>query len=370
MIANHQSERFKFLDGFRGIAALAVVLFHNYQILNLNTGFKFPVFLDKILLKGHLGVIFFFVISGFVIAYSARLSVISFDYCKQFFIKRSIRLDPPYWTILILMIIASLLFSKYIAKQGEVVFENSQLISNVFYVQTIFNEISINPVAWTLCIELQLYVFFIVVLALMFKLSHVNDYSQQLQCVSSPCFAIFFAFLFLVSLEQHVNIFLPTFAINPHIGWAHYYWYIFFLGASACWAKIGWIENQWFYSYCLIALVYVLMSFEINMLIALCFSLSLHLLGKRELLTTWTCSSFFQYLGKISYSLYLVHWLICSNFINYFSKRIGEVSSIKASLMIIVGTLLAVAFAHMFYKMIEYPCLKLSQKIDLNLLFT
>ncbi|WP_442943733.1 acyltransferase family protein [Nostoc sp.] len=53
------------------------------------------------------GVEVFFVISGFVIAYTLRNTTINFQSASNFFIRRILKLAPPYWLALILsMLIA------------------------------------------------------------------------------------------------------------------------------------------------------------------------------------------------------------------------------------------------------------------------
>ncbi|CUI16111.1 Uncharacterized 39.9 kDa protein in amylase 3'region [Candidatus Protochlamydia naegleriophila] len=362
--ANPQ-ERFHFLDALRGIAALAIVILHNYQMLNAKTGFTYPDWLHKLIFSGHSGVTIFFIISGFVIAYSVRKSFISFHYCKLFFIKRSIRLDPPYWITLFVMISSSLLFAKLVAKQDESVFQNAEIISNIFYLQGFFDHSSINPVSWTLCMELQLYLFFVLMLATIFRISLIASYQQQIQLIASRAFPLFFAFLLFLSLEQNLNLIFPYSAIYPYNPFALHYWYLFFLGVATCWEKIGWIQRTWLYSYYAIVFVYILASLQKEMAAGLSIAAMIHLLGRHDYLTTWRGHPVFQYLGKISYSLYLIHWLASSNFINFVSKRAGDIYPAKATLILAGGILVAIGAAHVFYEWIEHPCLKWSQRLSI-----
>ncbi len=78
--------RYEILDGLRGVAALIVVAYHLLETYAIS-----PV--HQILNHGYLAVDFFFVLSGFVIgyAYDDRWGKISI---KDFFVRRLIRLQP------------------------------------------------------------------------------------------------------------------------------------------------------------------------------------------------------------------------------------------------------------------------------------
>ncbi len=77
---------FDMLDGLRGIAALAVVLFHFMEIV-------FTDYSKNFIGHGFLAVDFFFCLSGFVIgyAYDTRIEKMGL---RSFFTARLIRLHP------------------------------------------------------------------------------------------------------------------------------------------------------------------------------------------------------------------------------------------------------------------------------------
>jgi peptidoglycan/LPS O-acetylase OafA/YrhL len=90
---------YEILDGLRGVAAVMVVAFHIFKV---NSTGRF----DQVINHGYLAVDFFFVLSGFVIAYA-------YDDCwgkmtvGQFFKRRLIRLHPM---VVMGMIIGAVLF--------------------------------------------------------------------------------------------------------------------------------------------------------------------------------------------------------------------------------------------------------------------
>ncbi len=135
------------VDGLRGIAAAAVVLFHfttRFDELFVHTE---PLALS--FSYGHLGVQLFFVISGFVIFMTLERAKAPMD----FVVSRFSRLFPTYWTAVI--VTASLL--ALLALPG---FQptSSQVIANFSMVQELFLIDSIDGVYWSLEIELIFYV--------------------------------------------------------------------------------------------------------------------------------------------------------------------------------------------------------------------
>jgi peptidoglycan/LPS O-acetylase OafA/YrhL len=103
--------RFESLDSLRGIAAITVICSHfnlDYFLGGISTPFKntpLHIFYD-----GEAAVVFFFVLSGFVLSYkylkngAEKLDKLSLS---QFFIARIFRLYPLFWTVLILTALAA-----------------------------------------------------------------------------------------------------------------------------------------------------------------------------------------------------------------------------------------------------------------------
>src|SRR6201992_288482 len=78
---------YEILDGLRGVAAIAVVIFHCFEVFTFDHRFV------QLMNHGYLAVDFFFLLSGFVIAYAYddRWGTMS---TWDFFQRRLIRLQP------------------------------------------------------------------------------------------------------------------------------------------------------------------------------------------------------------------------------------------------------------------------------------
>src|SRR5215217_6372057 len=87
-------ERFEVLDIFRGIFSSLVVFFH------MSTFSDTPVINNQFILNSDLFVDFFFVLSGFVIAYSYQ-TISTGEELNRFYKKRLFRLYPLHLIVLL-----------------------------------------------------------------------------------------------------------------------------------------------------------------------------------------------------------------------------------------------------------------------------
>ncbi|MBI3950857.1 MAG: acyltransferase [Acidobacteria bacterium] len=143
----NQSNRFLELDVLRGLAALAVVFYHYTTRFNEIYGHSENLWGDFPL--GLYGVQLFFLISGFVIFMTLERTREALD----FVVSRFSRLYPTYWTAMILtFVIVSLA-----TLPGRQVSSGDALI-NLSMIQFLFEAPHVDPVYWTLSVELSFYV--------------------------------------------------------------------------------------------------------------------------------------------------------------------------------------------------------------------
>jgi len=166
---NPSPDRFYILDGARFFAALCVLFYHYLASGPGNTSTpldlqlvptrEFPE-LYSVFKFGFLGVNLFFLISGFVIFASAsnRTAI-------QFAILRWIRLYPTYWTAIIFTTVIHYL---YLGESYDISIR--QFIANLTMLNHYLGIENIDPVYWTLQLELQFYIcIFLLLLTGLFK---------------------------------------------------------------------------------------------------------------------------------------------------------------------------------------------------------
>lgn len=336
-------KRFEFLDGLRGVAALLVVLFHLNFAIHSQLPNTIPEIFDKLFSLGYLGVQIFFVLSGFVIAYSLRNSQMSLPFLGRFFIRRSVRLDPSYWTVIALTLLIALA-AQFTFKSGQPFpFEFSQVIYNIFYLPDLVQVPLIIPVAWTLCIEFQFYMFFAFLLLLFDKF---NLSSRTIQYVWTA--------LIVFSILQNTDwATLPTKPVTfiPH-------WYSFFLGCLTCWAFLGRIDREFLLANYALVAVCSLGTSTPHAIVSLGMALLIYFVGVYGKMNLFLKRAFFQYTGKISYSLYLIHWPVGMKLVGM-CIRAGW-SSIS---VLMISLTVTVIVADIFYRLVEWPSHRLSRRL-------
>ncbi|TCM92805.1 peptidoglycan/LPS O-acetylase OafA/YrhL [Paenibacillus sp. BK033] len=137
------------LDALRGLAALAVMLYHyTAQYPKLFHDKDSDLFIN--FSWGYLGVQLFFIISGFVI----YMTLNSTRSTKDFFVKRSIRLYPAYIVAVVLTFTLTTLYQL----PGRTVGLSEALI-NLSMLQEFIGIKSVDGVYWTLRVEMTFYLF-------------------------------------------------------------------------------------------------------------------------------------------------------------------------------------------------------------------
>lgn len=165
--------RYEVLDIFRGLFSAMVVFFHMSAFTNT------PIINNPFVNNSDLFVDFFFVLSGFVIAYSYR-EITSADKLQQFLKKRWLRVYPLHFIMLIAFVAIELgkhLFIGYIqinnlnnANNNLSSFLSSLLLINSVKVPGV-QDVSWNIPSWSISAEMISYTFFAGLLLLLYELN-------------------------------------------------------------------------------------------------------------------------------------------------------------------------------------------------------
>jgi peptidoglycan/LPS O-acetylase OafA/YrhL len=296
------ARRFILIDSIRGLAALAVACFHFYNQLAESSS-ETPLWgltVQTLMTHGDLGVFVFFVLSGFVIACSLHRVRITGLVVGKFALRRSLRLDPAYWTtiwITTLLIVAAQ--SRGMAT-GQRLPGVTDVLANMFYLDNLLGFRSIVKVGWTLCLELQFYLVFV-------ACGVVTWWT-----LSAEVNTIWFG----LTLGGCVAAALAT-------------------GSPAAWVAAG-------------------------------TGLGIYAAGRTGRIDTLLSGSVFRYLGRISYSFYLLHPLVGTNFIRVVQRVLSPDAPLNpwlAAVLFVAAIVASVVASHLLYRLIELPSHRVSRRI-------
>jgi peptidoglycan/LPS O-acetylase OafA/YrhL len=337
-----EKKYFSSLDGLRGIAVLCVL----YQHMVLNKG------MVAYLSLGYAGVGLFFVLSGFLIGtilikerFKKDLGLTTTKRSiKKFYIRRSLRIFPIYYLILILLLLIGI---------PNTIYEDIYwYVSYTTNIRIVIEKHFFWPCShfWTLAIEEQFYLIFPLLLFIIpskhvlklilgfisigilsrFVLYFAGDYHYQLFTFCQFDFfgiGLFLAYLVINKKELFNNGYALLLAVAA---------YLFFL-----------LPILSFKGKSLLLTVLPLLHISFFLLI-------------QRSITIWSSSRFLnskvlRYTGKISYGMYLYH-----PFISMLREYLIEISN--TSIALIVDLILIYILASLSFYLIEKPINNLKDK--------
>lgn len=351
------------LNGIRAIAALAVIFSHTLLSLKF-LGLDFLIFGKDIdgSIKGWdlagFGVTIFFTLSGFLITFlllkeecfKTKINI------KNFYIRRLFRIWPLYFIFLILSLVTLFLF--------KIDYNKNLIWYYLFFLPNIpFAKGEVIPIIshfWSIGVEEQFYLFWPFVFFLKMR--------SRLKLIILLVFILLFIkFIFYFLLDYHfVNIFLGVTRFQCMIiggigGYLLFRENYFFLNL---------FTNK--YIQLLTLIIFTTICFNSFHLISIIdheiigvFSLVLIIGQVKNKGLINLERPFFNYLGKISFGLYVYHPIIIFFTLKIFqslffnSKVSGQLISIFYFTSIVFTT---ICVSHISYKYLEFPFLKIKKK--------
>jgi peptidoglycan/LPS O-acetylase OafA/YrhL len=349
-----QDGKLAFVHGARGIAALSVALFHCYDSTPVadRVAEEFPSTADGIVRLGFLGVDLFFVISGFVISLTLYQRLLKVSDWGRFFLRRQLRLDPPYWTAIAIAITSALVINHLRPGTNAPVPGVTDVLAHLFYLQGFLGIKQIVGIFWTLCFEIQFYLFFG---ACMLFLNRSALSGRAFGWVMLPLFILSIA-TFWDLVPEVPGLFVTR-------------WFEFFAGVVVflSWRReISGLQVAIYLTLLLAAAAFIPLPDDnliarvttvTVLLIALLFLLAVQGTG----IKTWLGGPVLRYLGNISYSFYLTHALVGIRLLKIVVR--DNDSIFHTWVLYAVGVLVSMAAADLLYRLVERPSMNLSHKL-------
>ncbi len=349
--------RFLFLDGLRGVAVVAVLVCH-FFIPELSPPAPYleqalSKFVGDVARHGVIGVEIFFVLSGFVIAHSLSNHPVTPRFAGRFIARRAIRLDPPYYiTLGVMLTIVAVyrhdgLFGAWREYGGW-----SGALSNLFYLHDLLYQPTPLDIAWTLCLEIQFY------LTLVFFRMITTFVSQRWEgqgpAPQSDRLVLLVLPLMLVSLVcwyPAMNRFdFPS------------TWFRFGLGILTYLAFRRSIARIWWTIPMTLILGLSIFFHDLRGAVAAATAGLILFAGISGRLGTWLSNRPIQFFGKLSYSIYLIHLAVGVSVSNLLWE-LREPTPVHALLVTSIGLSTSIAGALLVYHLFEKPGILISQRL-------
>ena len=376
------TQRFGYIDAQRGLAALLVIWLHATDAFMLlptppEGGLLYKI--SSAIDTGRVGVILFFVISGFVIPSSLRAvgQQTTPEALRVFLIRRVFRLFPAYWV----SVVGAALLGLFLMTP----FSTQTVLLNLTMIQSLFGAQDVIGLYWTLRLELIFYL----ACALLFTLGVLQQprwlvvgmfggpiiFAVLPRCVhllnsnwlnpasAGPFLNYLTEYALFISLMFWGALFRCWHDRTQADGTKHFslvvraVFILFPLGVCAS-PLLIWV----FYAYLPSAYASKLLMFTLPVSVGLgAFILFSTKLRLNHPVSTW--------LGEISYSMYLFHPIV---FYTLFAllrdRRLPWLADAHLAVYLLLSVMGSIALAAIIYYAVEKPMIRLGRKFSGTLL--
>lgn len=378
--------RIIFLDGVRGLIAALIVLTHAYwEVFPGGKGEALPALAQLFYrpLEYPNKVSVFVALSGFLLAWSCLKQdparPVLKGGVKEFFLRRFVRIIPAYYACLALSLVLIATVPALKAPAGvrwDVALVSGEshgvLLSHALLVHNLSLDwmLKLNPPLWSLAVEWQLYYFFallfvpvwrrfglIAVVCLGFALGLLPHFllpAAQNYDWTCPWFLAIFSLSFIAAWLCRQ---FPPELLLRKVRYAPLSGFILLLGVVK-------LTENWSAEAARIPLDLAFGALTLCILVKGTVSVAL---AERSFLRQFLESRPLQFLGKISFSLYLTHFPLLSLMHHYLRQYWGSADSSSLSRVLLLhtwGFAICLITAVLFYNAIEAPLVTLVSKIQ------
>ncbi len=343
-------DKFSSIEVGRGVAALLVVFHHTGNIMSEPRFFGAEPF-NSHFNNFNVGVDFFFVLSGFIITWIHWSDIGRKERIRSFAAKRFIRIYPPYWFILVPLVILYLVFT------GAGQPSQRDPVNIILSILLLPNPIEpILGVAWTLTHEMFFYALFAVIIWCGRKALWI----LPVWALAIVAANLLMAFQAIGSLAFPFSFLFSPFNIEFIIG----------VGAAMI-LRYARIPVPYVLASLGVVVFFILTWFFVNIQddplvgrLAFGTASMLFVLGAVEIERhrPLNVSGFLLAFGASSYAVYLVHPVVLSFSINL-SSRFGISTYFSLNVVAVIMAFVAAAFGISYHYFIERRLMRIARRI-------
>jgi peptidoglycan/LPS O-acetylase OafA/YrhL len=351
-----ERQRLGLVDALRGLAAAVIAAHHIclYDPLPDRAAELLPQVINWFRDYGRLAVQVFFVISGVVMALSVGRTRIGPAEFARFATRRYVRLGFPYLAAILYLLALRALIPQQLSTFplfDELTWE--LILSHLFFLQDILGYPSLSAGFWYLGIDFQFSLLFCLLILLhqgLVRALRVRSrrFDVALLLALSAPFPLLSIYIFNLNPSNDV--------------WASYYLGSLFVGVMCGWALAGRIPRGAFWAYAGAVVVGLIVHWRSRLALALATGVLIYCVGRGGRISDWAVRPPLRPLGRISYSLFLVHypttWAVES-----LGSRLWGDSAAAALLGMVLAFVASLAAAVVLFRLVERPSQLLAERL-------
>lgn len=334
------TSRLAFVDALKAVASQLIVLHHLafYGPMSDYAQPLAPEFITWLSQYARIAVQAFLVIGGFLAAQAlARDGQLVAKSVPHLLWRRYLKLALPYICALLLAIAFSAIARSLMVQESIPEAPTlAQFLAHVFLLQSVLGFDGLSAGVWYVAIDFQLYALLLMTLWLARRAMPSKVIAGQVLIVA----------LVLASL----------FYFNRDDGWDN--WAVYFFGAYGLGALVHWnvrrreVPAAWLGLIIALAVAALMIDYRSRIAVALIIAIALGIGRYTGLIESWPKSKTIAWLGKISYSVFLVHFPICLVINGLFERFAPHTPGIQFA-GIVIAWLTSTGGGAIFYYQIE-----------------
>ncbi len=348
-----------YLDSVRGIAATLVVIYH---FVNWRYADRLSAKLTSIIFNGSDAVAFFFVLSGFVLSYKYIVLKHKLDIGK-FYINRFFRLWPAFFVTVII----NMLYQR----RAELSWEN---LPRMFFTNDFLfweEALLIRPATgyytpgWTLVIELLMSMFIPFAIVIAHKNKKLVLWVTAYFMFLGNSLALWTTFIphFMYGVLV-ATFFMPIVTSEQTKNWIYKYrWPLFIVGFILF--SMRHIEKIHSLGSFYDNVIYEYLGYEASFFTGFGAFILLVLIMSSSKVKKVLEHRILKFIGRISYGIYLMHWLIVTYIFVNWDRLIGYFPNVKIAFFVLLIACIAITYvlATLTYYFIEVPLIRWGKKL-------
>ena len=342
--------RLMFLDALRAVVA-TLVTWHHFERYGPLWAWADPQPgpLARLVQECNWAIQVFFIISGFVLAMGMSPRRWSLVEATRFLLRRYVRLGFPYLAAIAMAIGAAALARGWLSDEVLGAPPSvDQVLAHAFYLQDILGYPALSAGLWFVAIEFQLSLMYLAVLLARELVERIGKLDRDYISIVLAL-PLAFASLFHFNMDERFDM------------WGIYFFAQFYTGVLVYHALARRELRAIFYAYTAVVAVALGWQWRWRLAGSLLAGWMVYIAGRVDRLADWPNSRILMYLGRTSYSLFLVHYPVLI-VVTTIWMRMGWTSRPGAIAGLAIAYLASLVIADIFYRTVEAPTARLSHR--------